>query len=129
MPIALLSLDYLRKTFGGNQDWHCYTFGPQPSIKVAKAPDPKHEEIKLFDRDVKRRMEAIEGRWGTKLQREQRDRFLLWYDKFGQHFFKNRQHPDDKWQVSTANPSRLFVPGTAKILNLYFSLLENEEAT
>ncbi len=123
MPIAMLSLSYLREIFGGGQDWQRYTFGPQPSIKVTRAPDAERKEIRLFDWDVKRRMEAIEGKWGTESQRK---RFLDWYDKFGQNFVKDRESPDDDWQPSVANPSRLFVPGTAKALNLYFKLLECE---
>ncbi len=123
MPIAMLSLSYLREIFGGGQDWHRYTFGPLPSIKVARAPDAKREEIRLFDWDVRRRMEAIDGKWGTESQRK---RFLDWHDKFGQNFIRGRDNPDDEWQPSDANPSRLFVPGTAKVLNLYFKMLERE---
>ena len=123
MPVAMLSLKYLRETFGANEDWHCYTFGPQPSIKVPRAPIP-NEQIRLYEPDVERRMKAVEGEWGDKWHR---DRFVDWYDKFGSHFIKDREFPHDKWQVSNTNPSRLFVPGTAKILNLYFDTVEGKE--
>lgn len=120
MPVAMVSLDYLRETFGQGQGWHRYTFGPQPSIKAARAPIPS-EEIRHFDWDVERRMKAVEGEWGDKWHR---DRFIGWYDKFGSHFIKDHEHPEGGWDFSYANPSQLFVPATAKILNLYFSMLE-----
>ena len=117
MPIALMSLDYLRQTFGKSQDWQRYTFGTQPSIEVTEGPDPKKGEIRLFCWDVKRRMEAIEGKWDAGPMRK---RFFDWYDMFRGNFIE--QLPGHRWQVSAANPSRLFVPGTAKIINLYFRL-------
>ena len=122
MPIALLSLNYLRNTFAAGDDWHRYTFGPQPSIKVPCAPVP-YEEIKLFDWDVKRRMKVVEGEWGEKWHR---DRFINWYDKFGSHFIKDRESSEAEWELTYDNPSQLFVPGAAKILNLYFSLVEGK---
>jgi hypothetical protein len=124
MPVAMLSLDYLRKTFGSRKNWHRYTFGPQPSIKIARPPDLLKEEIRYFDWDVKRRMKVVEGEWGDEWHR---GRFIDWYDKFGSHFIKDRKSPEDEWQLSYKNPSRLFVPATAKILDLYFSLVEGKE--
>jgi hypothetical protein len=114
MPTALLSREYLRDVFGPGKGWHNYTCGPQPSIEVSRPPVPE-DEIKFFDWDVKRRMQAIEGEWDAK---DMKRRYIDWYDKFGQHFIKDREKPEDKWKVSHDNPSRLFVPGTAKILNL-----------
>lgn len=122
MPVVMMTLDYLREIFGQDQEWHRYTFGPQPSIKATRAPKPA--EIGHFHWDVRRRMQAVEGEWGDEWQR---DRFVGWYDKFGSHFIKDRESIDDKWQLSYANPSQLFVPGTAKILNLYFNLVERKE--
>ena len=63
----------------------------------------------------------MDGKWGNE---SQRNRFLDWYDKFGEHFIKDRERAEDAWNISDANPSRLFVPATAKILNLYFSMVE-----
>jgi hypothetical protein len=119
MPIAMFSLDYLRDIFGRGQDWHYYTYGPQPSVKAARAADPSCGEIRLFDWDVNRRMDAIEGSWGSEPTQR---RFRDWYDKFGAHFVKDREGPNDERVLEYANPSRLFVPATAKILNLYFGM-------
>ncbi|HEU4710952.1 MAG TPA: hypothetical protein VFS76_05270 [Pyrinomonadaceae bacterium] len=122
MPVAMLSLEYLREIFAGHEDWHCYTFGPQPSIQVQRAPG--RDEIIYFPWDSERRMKAVEGEWGNKWHR---DRFVDWYDKFGSNFVEESKSADNQWQMSSASPSRLFVPGAAKILNLYFCLLDGKE--
>jgi class 3 adenylate cyclase len=118
MPVAMLSLEYLREIFS-REDWHCYTFGPQPSIQVQRAPT--RDEIIYFPWDIERRMKAVEGEWGEEWHR---DRFVDWYDKSGSYFVEESRSADNQWRVSSASPSKLFVPGTAKILNLYFCLLD-----
>jgi class 3 adenylate cyclase len=122
MPVAMLSLEYLREIFASREDWHCYTFGPQPSIQVQRAPT--RDEIIYFSWDIERRMKAVEGEWGENWHR---DRFVDWYDKFGSYFVEESKSAENRWQVSSASPAKLFVPGTAKILNLYFCLLDGKE--
>ncbi len=117
MPIALMSLGYLRRTFGDRQDWQSYTAGPQPSIEIPADAVPAQDEIELFTWDVKRRMEIVRNREGAPFMQE---RFLGWYDTFRDNFF------DEDENVSCAKPSRLFVPGTAKILNLYFKTVRTK---
>lgn len=122
MPIALMSCDYLREVFSDISSWFRYTSGLQPSFEVARAPrltsgDRLNDEILLFDWDVQRRMDAINGLWGG---RWQRDRFEGWHDAFGDNFFDSQGLP------SAHNASRLFTPATAKILSLYFNLIDSD---
>ncbi|MEK6258362.1 MAG: AAA family ATPase [Planctomycetota bacterium] len=117
MPIALISYDYLKRTFGGDDDWQSYTRGFQPSIEVPQAPSPEKGEIMLFTWDVKRRMAVVNGEWGDDWHRK---RFVDWFDKFGKHFVDGNGNP------SCENSSPLFVPATAKILNLYFRAYRNQ---
>lgn len=118
MPIALISCDYLKRTFRDPKKWQSYkyTLGPQPSIEVPKGPrydrSLEKTEIVIFDWDVKRHMQIVNGESGTMWEKT---RYLNWYDQWHRNFF------DTKGRFSEANPSRLFVPGTAKILNLYFT--------
>ena len=118
MPIALISSEYLSNTFGDSEKLrrYKYTPGPTPSIDVGKGPhyDPSLEktEIHVFDWDVGRRMAIINGAPGTVWERT---RYLDWYDKFNRNFF------DAYGRFPRNDSSSLFVPGTAKILNLYFT--------
>jgi hypothetical protein len=118
MPVALFSLDYLRRTFAEKAVWQKYTAGPQPSIEVLKKPE--EHEIKLFEHDVRRRMEIINSSPEDERGKKEKERFVLWYDKFRSNFLDAEEKPCCK------NPSRLFVPGTAKILNLYFTTVEKQ---
>jgi class 3 adenylate cyclase len=111
MPIALLSLDYLREMLHGEEPWQTYTLGPQPSLVVSRAPDPERDEIRLFEWDVERRMSILSN---PAASHTQATRFLDWYDKFGPNFVDAAGRP------SAARASRLFVPSTGKALNLLF---------
>ena len=115
MPIALMSLDYLRRTFGKRSRWQTYTAGPQPSIEIPAEAVPGKDDIELFTYDVRRRMEIFRSGQGSPFEQE---RFRGWYDTFRENFL------DDKGEPSCSKPSRLFVPGTAKILNLYFATVD-----
>ncbi|MCP4679749.1 MAG: TIR domain-containing protein [Deltaproteobacteria bacterium] len=117
MPVALICLDYLKEMFGSSDQTRCYTYGAQPSIR-AQRPPVYGKEIKIFDWDVRRRMEFVEGEPGD----WQRERFPEWYDKFGRHFVKERANPGDNWDTCFEDLSQLFVPATAKILNTYFNM-------
>lgn len=125
MPTALLSVKYLRSIFGPGEDWHhLYTFGPQPSIRARRPPKPEEIIHFPFDWDAKRRMQAVEGEWDAKAMMS---RYVDWYDKFGKHFVEDHENPDHRWGISYKHPSQLFVPGVAKILNLYFSTMDGKE--
>ena len=110
MPIALMSIDYLERVFGGSPAPFEYTRGPEPSIEIDRAPDP--DEVWLFEFDIHQRMSYVERK---KRDEWKEKRFGAWFDKFRQNFF------DHKGRTSKNNLSRLFVPATAKILNIYFS--------
>jgi TIR domain-containing protein len=114
MPMALFSCDYLARIFSYDENWYHYStrFGEPPSIEVSDAPAGM--DVVFFPWDVEQRMKIINGEMGTDHERE---RFKDWHKRFGESFL------DDDGRPSLANPSRLFVPGTAKILNLYFSRL------
>jgi hypothetical protein len=113
MPIALVSCDYLAKVFGQRKATLEYNNGSPPSIRMPLfCPKQSRKEIYLFSWDVKQRIKAVRGNSGTPWQRK---RFKLWFKRFGCHFVNKKSCP------SCAQPSNLFVPGTAKILNLYFS--------
>lgn len=112
MPIALISCSYLAEIFGQNEGWYHYTFGPEPSIEVQRPPTA--DEVRLFDWDVRRRMEIL--RHPKHSIGSQHRRFLDWYDKFGKDFVDREGRP------SRNRLPGLFVPGTAKILNQYFSM-------
>lgn len=112
MPMALLSLDYLRRIFGGNQKWQDYTEGSAPSIRVQSPPNVKKGEILLYTYDVGQRVRLFDSSRATTWER---DRYQGWLREFGPYFVDKENKPSD------ANPSPLFVPGTAKILNLYFA--------
>jgi hypothetical protein len=114
MPIALMSLDYIERTFSKRSDWQNYTEGPQPSIEIPADSAPGEGDIELFPWDVERRMEILSSGKGSWFELE---RYEQWYDCFRENFL------DAKGRPSCAKPSRLFVPGTAKILNLYFRLV------
>jgi hypothetical protein len=117
MPMALFSHDYLAETFGHSEDWNHYVapFGEPPSIQVRRAPTAS--EVVPFLWDVEQRVRIMKGE--IEATAHERNRFKKWYDRFHPNFL------DDDDRPSLANPSRLFVPGTAKILNLYFSSLPN----
>jgi hypothetical protein len=120
MPIALFSVDYLERAFGCDDRWQNYKLGLEPSIIVPKAPD--RNEIMVFPWDPKVRIDIVKGiRKGSAWQQE---RYLTWYEMFGEHFVDDSGNgPDEEGRLPRdVRPSRLFVPGTAKILNLYFSL-------
>jgi hypothetical protein len=79
------------------------------------------EDIRIFEWDILQRLSIIKGEKmaiGT-----ERDRYLLWYDKFHANFFDEDDRP------CIMNPSRLFTPATAKILSLCFQQVDPEVFT
>ena len=115
MPVALISLDYLKLTFGRRHDWF-YTAGPQPSVLTLEPLSD--DDIRIFEWDVRQRLAIIKGEKkgiGTELRR-----YLDWYDKFHANFFDERDHP------YTKHPSQLFTPATAKILSLCCRQVKSE---
>ncbi|MFL6199533.1 MAG: TIR domain-containing protein [Thermoanaerobaculia bacterium] len=115
MPMVLFSHDYLAETFTHDENWNHYVapFGEPPSIQVRRAPTVS--EVVPFLWDVEQRVKIMNGKIeGTE---HERTRFRRWYNMFHPDFL------DDEDRPSLANPSCLFVPGTAKILSLYFSSL------
>jgi class 3 adenylate cyclase len=112
MPMALLSLDYLREMFHANHQWQTYTRGPQPSLIVPRPPDSERDEIRMFEWDTERRMSILSNPAASHTQAK---RFLDWYDKFGANFV------DASGRASSSHPSRPFVPSMGKVLNLLFA--------
>ena len=114
MPMALFSLPYLAETFSRDENWYRYVNpfheGEPPSIRVARAP--KEDEVVFFPWDVEQRLKIIAGEMGSD---HERTRFTDWRARFRTNFLDRHGRP------SLARPSRLFVPATAKVLNLYFS--------
>ncbi|MBD3345437.1 MAG: hypothetical protein GF401_10285 [Chitinivibrionales bacterium] len=114
MPVGLLSCEFLNQMFSKGCD-HCrYTPGIQPSVEIPDSIPSEH--IHLFEWDVKKRFAVVHG--DEKGEGSEKERYREWYDKFGENFF------DSSCKISTANPSRLFTPATAKILHLFFSCTE-----
>ena len=124
MPIALVACDYLGTIFGDRNADLEYTDGRQPSIQMRQFhpredKDKKISEIIIFPWDVEQRLMATKRKIGTAWQQK---RFSKWDKLFHENFFTRNGVP------SCGNASILFVPGTAKILNLYFSKLWKKEA-
>jgi hypothetical protein len=117
MPMALFSCSYLAEIFSSDDNWYHYdnSSGEPPSIKVRRAPT--EQEVHFFPWDVEQRIEIINGR--KKATAHEVERFKEWYRQFRLNFLDANDRP------SLANPSPLFVPGTAKILNLFFRMAEN----
>jgi len=110
MPIALISHRYLGDTFGGNFNPQ-YTGDTVSSSIIGKPILP--EDIHIFDWDVTQRVNVLKGRLdgvGT-----EKSRYKDWYKTFKQYFLDEKDNPSKK------NPSSLFTPRSAKILNTYFS--------
>lgn len=116
MPIALMPCSYLAGVFGPDCDQLHYTLGPEPSIEVQRAPAAG--DVHLFDWDIRQRMLTVGGADSSKWKQQ---RYIDWFDKFRRDFF------DRDGAQTKGDLSQLFVPGTAKILNLYFSLLWEAE--
>lgn len=118
MPVALISVDYLRRTFPSGSE---YKFVPEkellPSVLGQEIPP---EDIHIFDHDVLRRRDIAEGRKSsaTVWQRDcyenatewEREWYIKWIHKFGHNFL------DSVGKPSKANASRLFTPTSAKII-------------
>lgn len=112
--MALFSTRYLARTFTDDDNWYHYAtpFGEPPSIEVREPPDPRDDVI-LFPWDIEQRMKIVSGE--REAEDHERERFWEWFAMFGPYFLDGNGRP------SLANPSCLFVPGTAKILNMYFT--------
>ena len=111
MPVALISCECLYDLFSGDiTEKYDYTIGTNPSIEIDKIIPSEH--IHIFEWDVMNRLEIAKGKKsGVGIEKK---RYTDWFDKFGINFINNKN------QLSKDNPSRLFTPGTAKILNLLF---------
>jgi hypothetical protein len=112
MPIALVSCEYLATVFGNpnvtlEYDFHFYP----PSICMPFHPR-KWRDIHMFSYDIEGRVRVMLGEMGTNWQR---DRFNKWKHLFGSNFLTK------DGRLCYRKPSNLFVPGAAKILNLFFS--------
>jgi hypothetical protein len=117
MPVALISLDYLREVFGGGPDTWRYTAGAQPSVESLRPISPN--DATLFGWDIRQRMAIVKGikeGVGTEFAR-----YMDWYDKFRGNFLDDRDEPIS----SPENMSRLFTPATAKVLSLFFASEKN----
>jgi hypothetical protein len=120
MPMALISSKYLKEVFSQPLFRNQYTPGLLPSFRVNSAPQDvitasricdslgSQTEMIFFDWDVEQRMRLLKSRTARNWQERMED----WYDKFGRDFVT------DEGTARCVNPPRLFVPATAKILNL-----------
>lgn len=109
MPIALVSCDYLKQIFNSSRSRQ-RTDGPAPSFDIGAPPE---REVRLFSWDIERRLRIIRGQ--DQASRTEFERQLDWYDRFGAYFL------DENGRVTSSHLPSLFVPATARLLELYFS--------
>jgi hypothetical protein len=101
MPVALISLDYLKKEFE-DEKLH-YTEGPQPSVICSSI---KKKDIHVFQWDAKKRQED-----------RQNLRHIQWKEKFSKYFI------DQNGQPVVSGFNSLFTPASVKIISYYFANL------
>jgi class 3 adenylate cyclase len=139
MPIALVSCNYLAKVFKRDSETLKYVEvkkGTPPSIRVDFRPcEGMNSDLHLFGWDVLQRLNVVRdfrkgkpkyAKWmntfGNKIKtvrnlppsQWEMERYEEWYKMFGVNFVNSNAEP------SCAQPSDLFVPGTAKLLHLFF---------
>ena len=111
MPVVLISCEFLYSVFSGDiTKKYNYTSGTNPSIEIDKIIPS--DQIHIFKWDLIKRLEIVKGiKEGTAFEKK---RYTDWYDKFSKNFF------DSADNIINDNPSKLFTPATAKLLNLFF---------
>ena len=116
MPVALVRAARLRQLFGPGAP-PAGEEGSPPST-VVEALDAA--DVHIFSWDVRRRRELALGTRMAEGPAEAREqaRHRAWLDRFGEHFLDARGEP------SGANPSRLFVGSTARLLAAWAHLTE-----
>ena len=110
MPFALISHRYLENTFGGDFEPNYTLDTAQPSI-TGKPIQSK--DINIFDWDVIQRVGILKG--DLDAIGIEKKRYEEWYKQFKQYFLDDNDNPTNK------NPSPLFTPASAKIVNTYFA--------
>jgi hypothetical protein len=110
MPFALISHSYLEDTFGGDFEPNYTMDTAQPSI-IGKPI--QSEDIHIFDWDVIQRVKILKGDLDD--IGIEKKRYEGWYKQFKQYFLDDNDNP------TTENPSSLFTPASAKIVNTYFT--------
>ena len=104
MPFALLSLDYLKQSFGKEEFKLEYTKDNiQPSIQGGSLLN--ENDIHLFDWDIKRRIEIMQD---GPCQGDEKRRYEDWARNY------------NKFEDFKKIPPR-FTPATAKVLNIFFN--------
>jgi TIR domain len=110
MPTALISHDYLRKTFFDKTNPLNYTSGIQPSVQADTIPS---RDVVLFRWDVERRQDVLDDpAMGMSWEREHDN---LWRQNFAESF---RAH-DDQAPFSTL--PAIFTASSAKLASYYFA--------
>jgi hypothetical protein len=110
MFVALISHEYLRKTFG-RRSWTQTPLDIQPSIE---GPGICASELHLYPFDLLRRRE-IGRREAPRSTAWERERYGSWLSQFEDLFF------DEDGGVRSAHERALFTPTSAKILSYYFA--------
>ncbi len=123
-PVALLSLDYLRRSFENILDY-TFTYEFDEHLPSIEAPCIPPEDIHIFNHDVLRRHEiALEAHQNTPFSHSgdsmtstnwERDKYTYWQNRFGKYFFDADNNP------TSENASRLFTPTAAKVMTYYFT--------
>ena len=113
-PVALISLDYLRRAFGRATEYK-YAFEHDTQLPSILGPTIRSDEIHFFPHDLLRRWKIARSEenaprttaWETKSYRE-------WLEMFGPYFF------DIQGDITNENPCRLFTATAAKVFAQYF---------
>jgi len=107
MPIALISHDYLQKSFG--KKTHDLKYNGNELSSISKDEILPKNEIIIFEWDIDQRKNIINNKKGIGIE-------LIRYNEWDKNFGKNFKKEDDHY-----NLPGLFTPASAKILSYYFS--------
>ncbi len=109
MPVALISHRALKRNFGPGSYKPAYTKDLQPSFMAGRI---KKNEIRVFEWDIQERLKMMRSPTTPERQKE---RYRRWYERFGQLLLTKEE------KFNYDNVPSIFIPGTAKVLSLYFS--------
>lgn len=115
-PIALISLNYLLKTFGNTGNYQ-YSFEYDQTMPSIIGSNLQSSDIIIFPQDVIRRRKIADSK--DYISNWERKIYQGWFNTFGHFFF------DTDGNVSNKNPCYLFTPTAAKVFSQYNHTISN----
>jgi hypothetical protein len=111
MPVALISVKYLKEKFNEVDISSIYSEGTQSSFVLNGTIEVG--EVKLFEWDINQRINIGNNKVKNNSEIE---RHRKWYKDFGVKYFC-----DDNGQIIDTKLPLIFTPSTVKLLSYYFS--------